>query len=314
MYNNDNINIVTIATESKYYLPYLTDTIKKNNGNIKILGYGEEWQGFSWRYELMINYLKTLPPEEIVCFVDGYDVICTRDLSELKHVYLELKNKHNCKIIVSHHKIKQSIPYKITNTLYFGTCNKELINAGTYIGNAGDLLTIIQNIFNLSKNNASDDQILMTKYCKKNPTDFYIDIENEIFFVLDSPYKEIKNDVIIENKMIKTKYNQTSPFFIHGPGATYLDGILIELGYKDINVKEELYNDYYKKLCMYIHPNIYKFYTKHTKSIKSDYYEIKKYIILLIIILIFAIILLVFFIYYFKKTKRSNMNIKKIKK
>ena len=22
--------------------------------------YGEEWQGFSWRYELMINYLKTL--------------------------------------------------------------------------------------------------------------------------------------------------------------------------------------------------------------------------------------------------------------
>jgi hypothetical protein len=314
MYNNDNINIVTIATESKYYLPYLTDTIKKNNGNIKILGYGEEWQGFSWRYELMINYLKTLPSEEVVCFVDGYDVICTRDLLELKPVYLELKNKHNCKIIVSHHKIKQSIPYKITNTLYFGTCNKELINAGTYIGNAGDLLTIIQNIFNLSKNNASDDQILMTKYCKKNPTDFYIDIENEIFFVLDSPYKEIKNDVIIENKMIKTKYNQTSPFFIHGPGATYLDSILIELGYKDINVKEELYNDYYKKLCMYIHPSIYKFYTKHTKNIKSDYYEIKKYIILLIIILIFVIILLVFFIYYFKKTKRTKRTNMKIKK
>ena len=37
----------------------------------------------------------------------------------------------------------------------------------------------------------------------------------------------------------------------------------------------------------------------------------KKYIILLIIILIFAIILLVFFIYYFKKTKRTNMKIKK---
>lgn len=314
----DNLHIVTIATESKYYLPYLTDTIKKNNGNIKILGYGEEWQGFSWRYELMINYLKTLPPEEVVCFVDGYDVICCRNLSELKPTYSELKNKHNCKIIVSHHKIKESFPQKITNTLYFGTCNQELINAGTYIGNAGDLLTIIQNIFNLSKNNASDDQILMTKYCKKNQTDFYIDTENEIFFVLDSPYKEITNDVVIENKIIKTKHNQTSPFFIHGPGATYLDGILIELGYKDINVKEELYGDYYKKLCMYIHPSIYNFYTKHTKhtkNIKGDFNEIKKYIILLIIILIFVIILLVFFIYYFlKKIKITNMNIKKIKK
>lgn len=312
MYNDNNINIVTVATESKYYLPYLTDTIKKNNGNIKILGYGEEWQGFSWRYELMINYLKKLNPEEIVCFVDGYDVICTRDLSELKPIYLELKNKHNCKIIVSHHNIKESIPQKITNTLYFGTCNQELINAGTYIGNAGDLLTIIQNIYNLSKHNASDDQILMTKYCKKNPTDFYIDTENEIFFVLDSPYKEITNDLIIENKMIKTKHKQhkqTSPFFIHGPGATYLDGILIELGYKDINVKEELYRDYYKKLSMYIHPSIYKFYTK---NIKEDYYEIKKYIILLIIILIFLIILLLIFIYYyFKKTKRTNIKIKK---
>ena len=182
----------------------------------------------------------------------------------------------------------------------------------------GDLLVIIQNIFNLSKNNASDDQILMTKYCKKNPTDFYIDTENEIFFVLDSPYKEITNDVIIENKMIKTKHNQISPFFIHGPGSTYLDGILIELGYKDINVKEELYGDFYKKLCMYIHPSIYNFYTKHTKhtkNMKGDFKEIKKYIILLIIILIFVIIILVFFIYYFlKKIKITNMNIKKIKK
>jgi hypothetical protein len=298
----DSLHIVTVATQSEYYYPYLVDTIKKNNGNIKVLGYGEKWQGFSWRYDLMINYLSELDPNDIVCFVDGYDVICTRDLSELKVTFLDLKKKHDCKIVVSHHKMKQTFPNKLSNTLYFGTCNKELVNAGTYIGNAGDLLIMVKNIHDLSYSNSSDDQVLMTKYCKKNTKDFYIDTENEIFFVIDNPYKEITNEVIVENKVVKT-YNQKKPFFIHGPGSTYLDGILLKLGYSDVKVKQELFDDYYKKICMYVHPSVYNYYKNNNKNIA---------LLFLIVFLLFflIIILLVFGFYYFSKYEKSLKKLK----
>jgi hypothetical protein len=298
----NNVKIITVATEPQYYYPYLVDTIKKNNGNIKVLGFGEQWQGFSWRYELMINYLSGLDPNDIVCFVDGYDVICTRDLSELKNIFLELKKKHNCKIIVSNHKFKRTFPNKLINTLSFGTCNKELINAGTYIGNADDLLVVIQNIYKLSDSNSSDDQKLMTKYCKKNIKDFYIDTENEIFFVIDSPYKEVTNEVIVENKVVKT-YNQQKPSFIHGPGATYLDGILLKLGYNDVKVKQELSDDYFKKICMYLHPSVYNYYKDNNKNFVL--------LFLIIMLLLFFIILLLFFLfYYFLKHAKSLKKLK----
>ena len=300
----NDIHIVTVATHSEYYYPYLVDTIKKNNGNIKVLGYGEKWQGFSWRYELMINYLSELDPNDIVCFVDGYDVICTRDLSELKITFLEFKKKHGCKVIISHHKIKQIFPKKLINTLYFGTCNKELVNAGTYIGNAGDLLIMVKNIYDLSYSNSSDDQVLMTKYCKKNTKDFYIDTENEIFFVIDSPYKEVTNEVIVENKFIKT-YNQKMPFFIHGPGATYLDGILLKLGYTDVKVKQQLFDDYYKKICVYIHPSVYNYYKNNNKNFTILFLIILFFIFLIIVLLIF---LLYYFLKYSKSLKKWKSN------
>jgi hypothetical protein len=161
---------------------------------------------------------------------------------------------------------------------------------------------MVKNIYSLSGSNSSDDQILMTKYCKKNTKDFYIDTENEIFFVLDSPYKEITNEVIVENKVVKT-YNQKKPFFIHGPGSTYLDGILLKLGYTDVKVKQALFDDYYKKLCMYVHPSVYNYYKNNNKNIA---------LLFLIVMLLFflIIILLVFGFYYFSKYSKSLKKMK----
>ena len=303
--NTNDVNIVTVATESQYYYPYLMDTLKKNGGTLTTLGYGEKWQGFSWRYQIMIDYLKGLSPTEIVCFVDGYDVICTRNLTELKPKFLELKRKHSCKIIVSNHKFKQDFPGRYINSIIFGFCKNDLINAGTYIGYAKDLLTLISNIYNLSlNNNSDDDQKLMTRYCKKNSTDFYIDTKNEIFLVLESSYKDISDNISIVNGSVV--YNNENPFFIHGPGSTYLDNILMKLGYQNVNIKEKLYRDYYKKMCMYIHPKLYNFYSQNERN---------KILIalLLIIILIIIVIILLISIYYFLKNVKNYKNYKKYK-
>jgi hypothetical protein len=67
---------------------------------------------FVWRFKLMIDYLEKLDENDIVCFVDGYDVICTRNLNELVDEFVKIKNKTNCKIIVGYdRKDKNNIFY-----------------------------------------------------------------------------------------------------------------------------------------------------------------------------------------------------------
>ena len=40
-------------------LPYLVESCKRNGKELTILGYGEKWQGFVWRFKLMIEYKDT---------------------------------------------------------------------------------------------------------------------------------------------------------------------------------------------------------------------------------------------------------------
>jgi hypothetical protein len=225
----NNIHIVTVATHSDYYFPYLVKSCKKNNKELEVLGFDQRWKGFNWKFRLMIDYLKELKKNDIVCFVDGYDVICTRNLNELKEEFIKLRNDNNCKIIVGHDKIKKNF-MSYFNNLYFGKCNDIKINTGTYIGYVYDLKIIIQKMYDLEPYNIADDQILMTKYCNLFKGDIYIDVDNKLFLTIARPFSEIDNLLTIRNNEII--YNKNKPFFLHAPGQTYLDNTIKLLGYK----------------------------------------------------------------------------------
>lgn len=182
----DDIHIITVATQSKYYLPYLKKSCNKNGKDLKILGYNEIWKGFNWRFRLILNYLEKLDKEDIICIIDGYDVICTRNLKELKNVFLEMKKKYKCKIIIGYDNLQPSDIFDYYNYLwvkyYFSTCKNISLNAGTYMGQVKDLLIILKEIYNLNPNDKADDQVLFTKYCNINLNDIYILIEIMKFF------------------------------------------------------------------------------------------------------------------------------------
>jgi len=287
----NDIHIITVATESKYYLPYLKKSCNKNGKDLKILGYNEIWKGFNWRFRLILNYLEKLNKEDIICIIDGYDVICTRNLNQLKSTFLEMKKKYKCKIIIGYDNLPLNDIFQYYNYLwvkyYFSTCNNISLNAGTYIGQVKDLLIILKEIYNLNPNDKADDQVLFTKYCNINSNDIYIDINNEIFLTIDTPGKEVDNFLIFENN--KIKYNNNYPFFIHGPGQTFLDNIIIKLNYDYdyLNpIKKELKSNFHKTTLS----NIINFFK----------------ILLLIII---AIILIYIIFIFTKKTKNKKNNI-----
>jgi len=245
----NNLHIVTVATESKYYFPYLVESCKRNGSTLVVLGYGDEWKGYNYKFKLIIEYLRKLPDNDIVCFVDGYDVLCIKELNQLPSTFIDLKTKHNCKIIVGYDNVDNML-LKLFNRFTFGTCKNSYINSGTYIGYVKDVLEIIQKVYNLNTENKADDQVLLTKYCTLNPNDIYIDVDGEIFLTLIrkgdlSNYVEIKNSEIF--------YNNHRPFFIHAAGGmSHLDSIIPEIGYEyNDNVKDQLFSVYYKKFLYY---------------------------------------------------------------
>jgi hypothetical protein len=289
-----DLHIVTVATHPEFYFKYLIESCKKNGKELDVLGFGEKWKGFTWRFTLMLEYLKKLDKNDIVCFIDGYDVICTRNLNELKDEFIKIKNETDCKIIVGHDKI-------ITDTIFyhlyylktinkFDQCKNIDINAGTYIGYVIDLIDILEKIYNLNPNDAADDQILLTKYCNMcNNNDIFIDIDNKIFLTLDKPFAEIDNLIEINNNEII--YNNNKPFFLHGPGETYLNNVIKLLGYdlNDNKIKNSMINKSIRRTL---------FEWKNNKNIQ----------------IFFIIIVLITAIYFWKLTYKIDSFLEYVKK
>ena len=269
--NIDKIHIVTVVTESKFYFPYLNKTCEDNGKQIDILGFNEKWKGFNWRFKLVLMYLKKLPLDDIVCFVDGWDVICTRNLGEFRDEFIKVKNRQNCKIVVSYdHYYYSTLLNKLFIENFFKKCNDISLNAGLYMGYVSDLIEIIDQLQRINKDDSADDQVLLTKFCNMYKDKIYIDINFELFLTFDKPFYEIDNYLAItEDKQIY--YKNQKPFFIHGPGQTFLDNTLKKIGYKDVNIKEILSENFKNRKFWY----------------KNSYTIISLSILLIVIIVLF---------------------------
>jgi len=247
----NNLHIITVATHSQYYFPYLVESVKKYGKKLEILGFNEKWLGYNWKFKKMLLHLSTLPTDDIACFVDGYDVLCLRNLDELANKFIEIKNRTNCKMIAGGFGNTNEVTFitkasTLLANMFYGTCNNSLLCSGTYIGYVKDLIVIFTNILKMNDNDDAEDQVLLTKYCTKNCDDIYIDDMCELFLNIYAPLKELSNYVDITNN--KVKYSNKYPFFIHACGGGYLDNTLIKLNYKlDKPINTELSNNHYKK-------------------------------------------------------------------
>ena len=273
-----NIEVITISTDNKFYYPNLVESCRKNKGELTTLGMGEEWKGYNWRFRKMINYLSNLSDDKIVCFIDGYDVVSCRDLTELADEFIKLKNKYKCKMVVGCDNYGYIGKNFFTN-IFFGKCGdgEYYLNAGTYIGYAKDLKDIISKIYELNPTDAADDQVLMIKYYNEHPGEIHIDNECKLFLVLSYPLIEVDyfTSITINNNKLHAIDYKSMPFFIHAPGNGFLNNIIIKLGYgtPDSDVKKNLTYAMAYKLCY------------HLKRLFIDY----KYIFLSIIVILVVI-------------------------
>jgi len=181
------IHYVCVATDNKLYLPYLKLLIP----DLVVLGMGMKWKGFVMKFELMIDYLKTLNENDIVCFVDAYDVIPTKNIIYLESRFNEFMEKNpNVKMIIGY-DVQDSFLLDLLGNYTFNSVNNLRLNSGTYIGYVKNINYIL-NKFDLTI--VKDDQLELTKYSDNNQNDIYIDKDKFFFNVKTKPLFQIKNN------------------------------------------------------------------------------------------------------------------------
>jgi hypothetical protein len=216
---------VTVATERKYYMPYLEKLIP----DLVILGYNNEWLGFQMRYKLVLEYTRLLEDDDIIVFIDAYDILPTKNFKNLTKKFLEFQKKEqDVKLIVGFCKGGGFSIEELWANYYFGNVNGKRINAGNYLGYVKNVRTILSEILQIFPDLTLDDQVTLTKYANINKKcGIYIDTKFDFFYIGGNALTQI---TLCENK---------ESCFIHSPGNGFLDKFLLEEHNIDIGCDAE---------------------------------------------------------------------------
>lgn len=275
------MRLVTVATHSDLYFPFLKKSCRKYNSDITVLGWGQTWLGFSFKYKLMKEYLVDVSDDDIVCFIDSFDVLLLRPIDELESFFRAYSELTGVRIIVGF-DLKPSTIVTTINHLQFGTCHGLSLNSGTYIGFAKELKNMIKEMYS---DPSLDDQLLLTQYVQKYPHKVHIDTSSLFFLTINNPTGEFMYDSHIKVQDDKLYYRGIRPFFAHGNGNTNMIRLIKELGYK---ISDKAIDSIL------------------SKSKSAQFKKVVDYYYPQLIILGILLLLMFWFIYrYFKKSRSS---------
>jgi hypothetical protein len=175
---------------------------------VKTIGWGEKWKGYIRKAHCVREYIETLDDNEVVAVIDGWDVECIRNTSQMERDFINM----NCGVLISLDPEKNG---KWATRRVFGTFRGEgeyVANAGLYVGYVKYIKIMLDAIF---KENTPDDQRAMNSVAVKFPW-MKIDIQCEILTsskVTDTAYFHHK-PLVFNFERTYRAIGDYAPFFI----------------------------------------------------------------------------------------------------
>ena len=163
-------HIITYATHSEGKFEEL---INNQLGiKIKVLGWGEKWNGLMSKILKMYEYIQTLPEDDMIIFVDGFDVVITKPIN----IILQRFNKLNTDILVS-----KGVDFFGLEFTIFGTCNSNYYaNSGMYMGCNKHIKPVLKYMIDYDNlNNINEDQLCFNKACPH--FNIKVDVDKTVF-------------------------------------------------------------------------------------------------------------------------------------
>jgi len=206
--------VVSVATAWNSRLENFKRSLNLYQYKYILLGQKEQWNGWNWRTKKYLNFLDNIKDDEILIFVDSYDVIALRNSKHIIETFKAFKknivvgaewycgSSKNCKSLDNLWKLKLR-PYR------------QYVNCGFVMGYAKHLKTMYRSILDYS-----DDQYGIAHYIELNPEKFALDIGSALVYnshILDGQFK-------------------SNAFFGHFPGPALRFGM------------DNLYNYYCQKI------------------------------------------------------------------
>jgi hypothetical protein len=257
--------LLTYVTHNSGYFDALKISSKNNGFDLNIIGWEAKWEGFIQRAKTILNFLQNIDKNELVCCVDGFDVLV---LGNQEEVLNKFKSFNTDKVIFSASKDNF-----VLNIIY-GKINKNDENAdynrlcaGCFIGYSHKIIELFENICKLDNlDNKEDDQYYLTK-CYASCIDCIIlDNKNILFYSLESNngifeyinllrgkqpiMDEYNNYYKIVNKRIILKDNNNPPF-IQGNGNINMDLLCDKLNLPKKITNNRNFYDYSTKKFVY---------------------------------------------------------------
>lgn len=212
---NPPLHVCTVASKETQGLKQLLDSCNRVGIKIDVLGAEmKKYRGNGEKLLLMIDYLKNLPGNDLVLFVDAYDVLIVADEETIINNFLDA----NAPFVISVERNCWPFPrlakmYPKSPTSFFA------INSGSYIG----YVWAVKNILNELQpiNPYKSDQGAITLHYFNNRDKYKFDYYCELFL----PLFLVREDELIVNKAkcsVTLRETQTTPCIIHGNGTSII--------------------------------------------------------------------------------------------
>lgn len=236
--------ICTVATQSERYFPVLLASCRRFGIELHALGWGEKWQGYAWKLRKMLDFLQLVEADDVVMFVDGYDVIILQDATVTEQRFKAM----NVQMLVAVDGDHPSYVCDSFRKYIFHRVNGMYINTGTYIGYAGYLKHFLQMLASNGRNFSAweNDQELIGRQGTIDPHAYAIDQHSHIFLTLyggtrfgflnhfklnEQTCVDIRNGSLYYLKKA-TSPPPVQPCVLHGPCNMNMNEIVTALGYK----------------------------------------------------------------------------------
>lgn len=233
---------IVVATDKRGYYEALVQSCRRNNIELIVLGQGQKWGGFAWRFTLVHDRLKMMDDRDVVIFLDAYDIIATQNISVIKTRFQEFGSPIVISVEQKNNKDNLS---RYVRSGVFGTCSKANVCGGAYMGYVYALKKLYSYIckeFHCDDPGFDrlDDQRILTHVC--NDDEFvgkYIryDHDSYIFFTIPIPnsaFDRMANHTFhpdqkiynVKDNRLYLKKTDTSPCFIHGNANANMDYLM----------------------------------------------------------------------------------------
>lgn len=210
----EQLHVCTVASRSHPNLEKLIASCEQNKIQLEILGMGQPYGSNMDKLRFMRSYCEQLPDDDMILFVDAFDMLILADQDEIASRFLSLNVPMLMAAEILCWPLKGSAKFHTRTASPF-----KYINTGGYIGWVKAIKRWL-NAFDEILLSGTSDQGAAQKLMMKKKYYYAIDHACAIFLCL---YRVPTDAVYIDsiNKKITCAYTNSTPCVLHANGGSF---------------------------------------------------------------------------------------------